>query len=144
MASFIGFLALTLGVIPRRTAQRDMAIFALGPATTAISNLAYMLGPSFYFLFLLFPVEMAMNQAQADLAPVIVSIKRYTGFGSASMAICMVCLLRWGVRGLFRFDKPWRILLLIFALFIGMLSGFRSAIVLTSIVTFVQFFAEGL
>jgi hypothetical protein len=144
VASFLGFLALTLNVVPRRHAQRDLAIFSLAPATTAISNVAYMLGPAFYWMFLLFPVELALNQAQADLSPVMVGIKRYTGFGPAGTAICMFCLLRWGIRGICQINKPWRLILVVTSLFMGLLSGFRSSIMLPVIVASVQFFAAGL
>src|SRR5688572_11506306 len=116
IASFIGFLALTMVVLPRRFAQRDVGIFTLGPITTGFSNLAYMLGPAFYFLFALFPVSLAVNQAQADFSPALVGIKRYTGFGSASTAICMYCLMRWGFRGVCDISKPWRLLLVMTAM----------------------------
>ena len=144
VAALIGFIALTMAVVPRRFAQRDLSIFTLGPVTTAISNFAYMLGPTFYFLYLLFPIDLAMNQAQADMSPALVGIKRYSGFGSASTAVCMFCLLRWGIRGLADMSKPWRLGIVIVALFMGMLSGFRSAIVLAGLVATIQFFAEGL
>src|SRR5438105_3431236 len=98
LTSIIGFMALTLAASPGRTALRDTSIYVLAPITAAFSNFAYMLGPSFYFLFFLFPVEMAAMQAQADFSPVLVSVKRYSGFGPASTAICMFCLLRWGIR----------------------------------------------
>lgn len=144
ITAFIGFIALTFVALPRKHAQRDIGIFTLGAVTTAISNVAYMLGPHFYWLFLVFPVELAINQAQADYAPVLVGIKRYTGFGTASTAICMFCFMRWGIRGMCDMRKPWRVMILVPAIFMGMLSGFRSAIVVTGIVALIQFFAEGL
>jgi hypothetical protein len=144
LVSVIGFFALTLALLPKRFAQRDIGIFTLGPITTAFSNVAYMLGPSFYFLFALFPVSLAVNQAQADFAPALVGIKRYTGFGSASTAICMYCLLRWGFRGICDLSKPWRVFIVLAAMFMGMLSGFRSSILVTVLVATIQFFAEGL
>ncbi|HUS36057.1 MAG TPA: O-antigen ligase family protein [Verrucomicrobiae bacterium] len=144
IASFIGFLALTMAVLPRRFAQRDVGIFTLGPVTTGFSNLAYMLGPGFYFLFALFPVSLAVNQAQADFSPALVGIKRYTGFGSASTAICLYFLMRWGFRGVCDVSKPWRLLLMTTAMFMGMLSGFRSSLLVTILVGTIQFFAEGL
>jgi len=103
-----------------------------------------MLGPGFYFLFLLFPVEIAINQAQADLAPGFSGIKRYTGFSSACTAIAMFCMLRWGIKGMLQASKPWRVGLLVFGLGLGMLSGFRSAILIPIVSLIVQFFAEGL
>lgn len=144
IASFVGFLALTFQALPRKHAQKDLTIWALGPATSAISSVAYWLGPNFYFLFLLFPVELAMNQALADFSPVVGMIKRYTGFSSACTAICMFSLLRWGIKGMLQPSKPWRLGLLLFGFGLGMLSGFRSAILLPIVTLFVQFFAENL
>jgi hypothetical protein len=144
IASFIGFLALTLQALPRKHAQKDVSIWALSPATSAISNIVYMLGPSFYFLYLLFPVEMAYNQAAADYSPALGTIKRFTGFSSASSAIIMFCLLRWGIKGTLKPSKPWRLGLVVVGFAVGMLSGFRSAILGPVIIMIVQFFAEGL
>jgi hypothetical protein len=144
IVSFIGFLALTMQPLPRKHIIKDLSIWALGPATSAMSNLAYMLGPNAYFLFLLFPVELALNQAAADFSPALGGIKRYTGFNSACAAIIMFCLLRWGIKGLLQVKKPWRIGLMVFGFGIGMLSGFRSAILIPVVVMMVQFFAEGL
>ena len=144
LASFVGFLALTFQPLPRKHAQKDLTVWALGPATSAVSNVAYMLGPAFYFLFLLFPVEMALNQAQVELAPGFLGIKRYTGFSSACTAVCMFCMLRWGIKGMLQPSKPWRLGLLVFGFGLGMLSGFRSAILIPIAALVVQFFTEGL
>jgi hypothetical protein len=144
IAAFVGFMAFTFQSLPRKYAQKDMMVWALGPCTSAISSIAYFLGPAFYFLFLLFPVEMALNQAQADLAPVVGIIKRYTGFSAACTALCMFSLLRWGIKGMLQPSKPWRIGLVLFAFALGMLSGFRSAILVPIVTLCVQFFTEGL
>lgn len=144
IGSFIGFLALTLQPLPRKFAQKDLTIFALAPATSAVSNVAYMLGPAFYFLFLLFPVEMALTQAHADMSPLMGGIKRYSGFSNACTAISMFCLLRWGIKGTLQPNKPWRLGLLVFGFCLGMLSGFRSAILIPVVVMIAQFFTEGL
>jgi O-antigen ligase len=87
---------------------------------------------------------MALNQAQADMAPVVGIIKRYTGFSSACTAICMFSLLRWGIKGMLQPSKPWRLGLLLFGFALGMLSGFRSAILVPIVTLCVQFFTEGL
>jgi hypothetical protein len=144
LASFVGFLALTIQGLPRKNAQTDLKAFVLGPATSAISNVAYMLGPNFYFLFLLFPVEMAMSQAMADLSPQVGAIKRYSGFSNACDAIVMFSLLKWGFKGVLQPTKPWRMALIVAGFALGMTSGFRSAILVPLVVLMVQFFAEGL
>jgi O-antigen ligase len=144
VGAVVGFMALTMAVVPRRNAQKDVAVMLLAQTTAAVSNFAYMLGPSFYFLFLLFPAEMALQQAAADFSPALVGIKRYSGFGPASIGLFSYCLLRWGVKGSLRIDKPWRLACLLAALFLGLLAGFRSTILICILVGLVQFFAEGL
>jgi O-Antigen ligase len=144
LAAIFGFVALTMSVVPRQHAQREMTAFTLAPITAAVGNMAYMLGPGFYWLFLLFPVEMAMGQAMADYSPLMVSVKRYSGLGPASIGIVMFCLCKFGYRGMLRLDKAWRLLLVLGALFLGALSGFRSIVAICFIVGLVQFFAEGM
>lgn len=144
LAAAVGFFALTLGVIQRKNARRDLAVFTLAPITAAVGNLAYILGPAFYVLFLLFPVDMAWNQAQADIDPLLVAVKRYNGLGPASIGVVMYCIMRWGLRGILQMNKPWRVLLVVAALFAGLLSGFRSILAICFILALVQFFAEGL
>jgi O-antigen ligase len=144
ICAIVGFVALTMQVIPRKNALKDLSAFCLAPASAAVGSLAYMLGSNFYFLFLLFPAEMAMNQAMADFDPGQGGLKRYTGFGPAAIAIVMCALMRWGLRGILDLKRPGRLLLVMCALFLGLLSGFRSALGVCFIIGGVQFFAEGL
>jgi hypothetical protein len=133
-----------MGIIPLRNAKRDITIFTLAPITAAVGNMAHILGPASYFLFLLFPVDMAVNQAQADFDPLLVTIKRYNGLGPASIGVVMYCLMRWGVRGILQMDKPWRLVIVSATLFMGLLSGFRSVLAICFVLALVQFFAQGL
>ena len=142
--AIIGFFALTMQTIPKKRIASDLRMFALGPATAALSNIAYMLGPAFYFLFLLFPVDMALGQAAADLSPGFEGIKRVSGFGPASIGITGFCLMRWGFTGVLSLHKPWRALIMLCALGLGVISGFRSHISFCILLMTIQFFAEGL
>jgi len=144
LAAIAGFFALSSQTVPRANANREVTAFCLSSVTAAVSNLVYMLGPSFYFLYLLFPVELAVNQASADLGPVIGSLKRISGFGPAAIGMGMFCLTRWGIRGLLDFGKPYRMLFFLIVVFGGLLSGFRSTLTIIALVFAIQFFAEGL
>jgi hypothetical protein len=140
----VGFFALTMQPISMNRLKRDLGLFALGPVTAAFSNIAYMLGPYFYFLFFLFPVNMALGQAAADMSPGFEGLKRLNGFGPASVGITCFCLMRWGLRGLLSLRHPWRAAIVLIAMGFGLLSGFRSNLALCLLLCLVQFFTEGL
>jgi hypothetical protein len=144
LGAVVGFFALTFQAVPRKNALRDTSAFCLAPLTACVSNIAYMLGPAFYFLFLLFPVELALNQASANVAPVLVGVKRISGFGPAAIGLGMFVLMRFGIRGLLDFSRPLRFVFFCSIVFLGWLSGFRSAFATIGVVFIVQFFAEGL
>jgi hypothetical protein len=61
----------------------------------------------------------------------------------ANALLCFI-LARWGLRGLFEWHKPWRLLLFAAAIVAGFFSGFRSEIGFMSVFLLVQFVAEGL
>lgn len=143
LLGFVGMAALSMHALPRAVIKKDMAIFTLGPASAAISNLAYFLGPGFYFLYLVFPADLAIDQAAYDLTPAFTSMKRLTGFAPACAAVVSFCLVHWGVRGLLQL-KPWRHFLIVAGLASGMLSGYRSTLVVPIVTALIQFFAEGL
>lgn len=141
--AILGFIALTLTKVPRKNVQRDVGIFCLSPGTAAVGNIAYMLGPAFYILFLLFPVEVVFMQSAADFDP-STTMKRYAGFGPTAIGLIMFCLARWGLKGVIDLARPYRIGLIIFAIILALFSGFRSALAVSAIVLVIQFFAEGL
>jgi hypothetical protein len=144
LAGIIGFCALAMQGLPAKHRNRDLTIYMLSPITAALSNFAYMLGPMFYFLFLLFPVDMAMGQAAVDLSVGFEGMRRISGFGPASVGIVCFCMMKWGIEGVFDATKPWRFLLFISALGIGLMSGFRSSLGVSFLIVTIQFFAEGL
>src|SRR5205085_47871 len=83
-------------------------------------------------------------QAAADFEPVMNTMKRYGGFGPTAIAIMMFCLARWSLKGIVDLTKPHRLGLVMFAIMLGLFSGFRSALAVSAIVMLIQFFAEGL
>jgi hypothetical protein len=143
LMAFVGLAALAMQRVPSNHVKTDLAVFTLGPATSAFSNIAYMLGPNFYFLFLIFPVDMALDQASFDMAPGFDSIRRLNGFAPACGGIVSYCLMRWGARGMLQL-KPWRHALFLFGMACGMTSGFRSTLAVPLLLCVVQFFVEGL
>ncbi len=143
VAAIVGYFALSSVRIPAAQAQRYTLLFLISGVGLAVSNLAYLAGPNFWFLFYVFPADMAIAQALDDYNPYY-SITRITGLGFAAVAVCHVFLLRYGIRGLLEVNKPWRLLLFLVAFVASLAGGFRSALVLVVLVFAVQFFIEGL
>jgi hypothetical protein len=53
-------------------------------------------------------------------------------------------LARWGLRGIFEWNKPWRYLLVLVASVLVSFGGYRSGVELLFLLFFVQFMVEGL
>ena len=140
--AILGYFA--LASVPVDPAKRQFLAggFFLSSVTAAVSNVALMLGESFYFLFLLFPVEWAMTQAASEA--MVGGFSRVGGFGPASLAVVSFILIRYGIRGLFSFRHPWRIVIFIGAIVGGLFSGFRATFAFAALLFVIQFFVEGL
>jgi hypothetical protein len=137
-----GYFALS--ALPVDPARRQFlaGAFFLVSVTAAVSNMAFMLGESFYFLFLLFPVEWAMTQAVSE--SMIGGFSRVGGLGPASVAVVSYMLLRYGIRGTFSLRYPWRSVIFLLAFAAGLFSGFRAVFVSAGLLFIFQFIAEGL
>jgi hypothetical protein len=146
LLAIVAYFALSTRRIPLEKANRYMSLFVLSSLFTVLCNFAYMLGPGFWFVFYLLPTDWAVNQAMEDFSGSVVSarIGRISGMSVGSFAIFSWLLMRYGVRGLLDFTKPWRLLLLVAAVGIGLLGGFRSILVTYVVIFALQFFLEGL
>lgn len=142
IAAVVGYFALSLLRVPVEKAFTYMAGFCLGTITMAMSNVAYMLGPAFYWLFLLFPVELAMDQAITDMFGG--SLRRLNGIGFAMVGPFCLMLMSYGIRGLMDWQRPWRLMVFLGIVAISLLGGFRSMIALYALLFLFQFWFEGL
>ena len=138
----VGFFALSSLPVDPKNRQFLAAAFFLSSITAAVSNVAFMLGEGFYFLFLLFPVEWAISQAASEFA--VGGFSRVGGLGPASVAVVSFILIRYGIRGTFSLRYPWRSALFVGAIVVGLFSGFRATFVFAGLLFVFQFFAEGL
>ncbi len=142
LMAIAGYFALTSQPIAKKMRNRLVGLFFLGGITSVVGNIAYTLGPSFYFLFLLFPVEWALQQAGADQSGA--DLVRISGMGPAAAAVQTFLLVRYGMKGLLEIKKPWRFGLFIFSVVCSMFSGFRSTILLLLLILAYQFYYERL
>ena len=143
MFAVMGYFVMTSQVVPLERVKTYTSVFFLSGVTGMFSNLAYMLGPAFYFLFYLFPVEFAVNQAMSDWAAGS-EIVRMVGVASAGVAAYFFMMVRFGIRGIFDLSKPWRLLCFIAVIFITLLGGFRTMLITYVIHFAIQFWLEGL
>ncbi len=157
--AIVGFFALSWQKIPPHKALLYCSLFFLSGLTSAISNLAYSL--KIYWLFWLFPVDVAVLQIQADYGVSDRSFLRLSGVAFACMAPFCFLLLRHGVRGIFQFsdgwgllpirlketfyvNQPYRILLFVSAIAVSTFGGFRSMPILFGMIFAIQFCIEKL
>lgn len=139
LGAICGFFALTAQRIPLHRANLLTAIFLLAGATAIFSDVVFLMGPSFYFLFNFFPFEMAANQALTQD-----TLQRSTGLAWASQSLYYFMLLRYGLVGILNPFKPWRIAAFFGIFIVGLLGGFRSSIILFGLITIAQFCIEKL
>jgi hypothetical protein len=142
LAAVLGYFALTSQSLSIAKGARAVKWFFLSGLTFGMTNVVYLLGPTFYFLFYFVSLDFVYGQAGADWTQDVV--KRLGGLApSANSLICFV-LVRWGLRGVVDFTKPWRLALLLVAVAAGFFSGFRSNVAFMGILLLVQFVVEGL
>ncbi len=142
--AIIGYFALSAVRIPVAKASRAARIYFLSGMTFALSNLAFMLGPAFYFLFYLLPGEFVGAQAIAESGRQPGVIERLSGVSGACNALICYFLVRWGMRGIFSLARPWRIVIFVATVLLSLLGGFRSAEIMIGLLCFCQFCVEGL
>jgi len=140
LIAIMGYFALISQPIPLLKAARAAKWFFLAGTTNAVANVLYAMGPVTYFLFWFIPANVG-GQVVSDWSDNL--LQRLGGFGPAGSFLLCFLLARWGIRGLFEWDKPWRFLLVMLALAGSMLSGFRSNLLFILLLFAVQFVVEG-
>lgn len=142
IAAVVGYFALSALRVPVEKAFRYMAGWCLGSLTLAMSNVAFMLGPASYWLFAVFPVEYALEQASAEYFGG--AMRRLNGLGIAMIGPFCLMLISYGIRGLLDWRRPWRALVFLGIIGVSLFSGFRSLIGFYALLFLFQFTIEGL
>jgi hypothetical protein len=142
LGAVAGYFAFTSEAIPLAKGQRMGEIFLGSGATFALSNILYTLGPAFYIFYIIVPAGAAMSQAASDMG--MTDIARLTGVAPACVAGLCFLLARFGIRGIFDFNRPWRFLFLCLTIVVAFFAGFRSIMVILFLIFAVQFYLEGL
>ncbi len=144
LGAIIGYFAFSAVRIPVAKANRAGRLYFLSGATYALSNLAFFLGPAFFFLYLFLPSDFAVGQAVAESGLQPGAVERISGVSPACTALVCYFLLRWGIRGVFSFARPWRLAMFSAAALLSLAGGFRSAVIMIGLLFVCQFFVEGL
>jgi hypothetical protein len=139
LMGILGYFAISAKRIPPQRAGLYLALFFLGSFTNAIGDLAGMVPRALYPIFAFFPVS-GYNLENDSGA--IEHHARYAGLGAAGMGAFFFMLARYGVRGIFVSNKPWRWLIFCVFSILIFFGGFRSSIILCGMMFFFQFFME--
>lgn len=146
IAAAIGYFALSGKAIPQGKQHRYILLFFIATLTSAISNLAYTagkyFGEGFWILFNFFPSDYALSQASADFG--LSSFSRFGGVALAMVGIYSWMMARYGIRGIFSTQHPFRLFFWCLTIIITFLGGFRSLLVIYFVAFWVLFYLEGL
>lgn len=144
--AIIGYFAISCrSIAPKAALWLTCGHFAAA-ATSIMSTLAYVMGPAAWILYTIFPTDYAMLLVAKDYGadPFAAGISRYAGFGVAGVALVPLILIRYGMRGVLDWTKPWRMGILLLVVAMSLLGGFRSTLVQFCLLFLIQFFVEGL
>lgn len=140
IALFIGcatFFALTSRYIPKERRGFYVALYFLAGALQFVSDMFPILPAPFNYINLLIPP----SEGGKDLS---FGMTRLGGVASSASVLANFMLAKYGLRGVFRGDKPQRFLLFFFLLALTLLGGFRSVLVAYLMIGTMLFFLEGL
>jgi hypothetical protein len=141
LGAIMGYFALSGLRIPPERAGLYIKLFFLSALVTIISDL-YAIAPGFlHFIFLLFPpnqyyITMIQSGGTEGL--------RLASAWPVSFAIHSYMLARYGIRGIFLSGKHWRWIVFCLAAIYGLFGGFRTVVLLASLMFTWQFYLEGL
>ncbi len=145
VTAIIGYLALTSQRIPPQRASLYVSLFFLGTIAQSIGELAPVVTPGFYFLFLIFPVT-AQGLAAIYHDPVSsgYGIARLGGVAAAALGFYCFMLARHGIENILTLRRPLRLLVFLVCAMIVLLGGYRSMFLLLVLLFGLVFYYEGL
>jgi hypothetical protein len=137
LAGILGYFALTARRIPPHQAGLYVALFFLGGVVSVIGDLVSFIPRSFYFIFLIFPPDLASYTGSE-------STMRFAGVSGMSAAIFSYMLARHGIRGIFLAGKPWRMAFFMLFSTLILFGGYRSMLLGCALLFAILFYLEGL
>lgn len=144
VCAIAGFFVLGSRAIPAAKANLYLALFFLPGMLTISSTIATWISPAADFVFLLFSPDTELVEIAANPESVALDQVRWRGISTAATLVFLWFLARVGLRGIFDFYRPWRVIILLVLLFAGTLGGFRSVGISMLLVFAVLFYLEKL
>ena len=145
LAAVAGYFVFTSRRIAPYRAGFYVALFFLSAFTFAVSDFAALGGSKFEFLGLVIqPADSLGDEALRRPLVGPENLLRISDLGFVGAGLYSYLVARFGLRGLLDLSHPWRLLLLVAAMAAGMLSGFRSFMLLGGLTLALVFFLEGL
>ncbi|HZQ45942.1 MAG TPA: hypothetical protein VFC07_02940 [Verrucomicrobiae bacterium] len=139
------YFALAAPQIKRSQAGLFIGLYFLSALAGLVSYLAVIGGSPFYFLNELFPIDSTLSEsASSGSLAGPEAISRLGTLVSPAMGVFCFLLASYGARGVLDLKKPWRLVLLLMAVMISTLGGFRSGLILLFLIFSVLFYMEGL
>jgi hypothetical protein len=145
LVAVLGYFAIINRRIPPKRASLYVALFFLGAATMAIGDLPGRVSPALNFIFMFFPVTSmdAFTNENSVVAQQDV-LGRLNGLGYLGLGCFCAMLAHYGIRGVLDGTRPWRFGAFCFFILAGMLSGYRTVLVLLLMTFALLFYLERL
>jgi hypothetical protein len=139
LVGILAYFALVSRRIPPERANFCIGLYFLGGLTTIAGDLLPYVPKWSYFIFWVLPPE-AYDIARGVNTDAV----RFAGVYRSASYATMAMLAIYGIRGIFSAQKYWRLILFCIVFPLGFLGGFRTYIVIFTVLFLVQFYLEGL
>ncbi len=143
LAGIIGYFALTARRIPPRHAYLYVILFFLGTITQGFGELASVVSPSFYFLFMIFPVS-SLDLIVHDPGVQTGLVSRLVGFSLFSTGVFCALLVRYEIKEIFSWRRIGLFFFFLFVVGLSLLGGYRTVLILFLLTFAILFYMEGL
>lgn len=145
LAAVAGYFVFTSRRIAPQRAGLYVAFLFLSALTFGLSDLAAFGGQKFDFVWWFLGTDSAFTAVRWQ-GPEFAGadILRLSNLAPAGVGLFGYLLARFGIRGLLDLTRPWRLLLLLAAMGMVLLSGFRGFVILCALTFALMFYLEGL
>lgn len=140
LLAILGYFVMVSRTIPFKKANLYVALFFLGSCTMVVGSTAGMLPSSFSWLYVIFPIEnlgYLSNITQSLMT-------RSWGLALLSLGVFCAMLTKYGVQGILDLQRPYRLFFFLGFVFIGLLGGFRSVLIIYIMTFGILLYLEGM
>ena len=143
LAAIAGYFALSSRTISPKHAYLVLAFFYLPGLGAALTHIAAHVGPVAKLIYFFYPGE-ADSDPFSQTQGLALGEVRFGGLTTASLAFFCWLLSRYGVKGVFDLARPWRLILFLGGISVGLLGGFRSHLIVVTLIFSILFIVEKL